>query len=247
MGKKASGFVSLQIDHTLDASPRAFREIDSPRQVVAAAGSPGRSAAKGRERGIEAAISMEIPSGTEGGEVHGEDSDAPQLGLTPPRVHTQSPGVVDMLQEGDNPMDLSDQFDNDPSFDADITLQDSLNDVSMPAREGLPVQFGDEEEEGEKLDEMTFLETLRINQHRHFTPPVIAASKLQQSPRMFTPRKPLQSLSAAGSPDPASPLRGGGGEAGGDKPRADGMMDLIYDPILNCYYDAKTNKYFTLK
>ena len=229
-GKKASGFISLQIDHTLDASPRAFREIDSPRQVVAAAGSPA-----------------EIPSDIDGGELHGEDSDAPQLGLTPPRVHTPSPGMVDMLQEGDNPMDLSDQFDNDPSFDADITLQDSLNDVSIPAREGLPGKFRDEEEEGERLDEMTFLETLRINQHRHFTPPVIAASKLQQSPRMFTPRKPLQSLSAAGSLDPASPLRGGSGEAGEDKPRADGMMDLIYDPILNCYYDAKTNKYFTLK
>jgi len=230
MGKKASGFISLQIDHTLDASPRAFREIDSPRQMVAVAGSPA-----------------EIPSEIEGEELHGEDSDAPQLGLTPPRVHTPSPGMVDMLQEGDNPMDLSDQFDNDPSFDADITLQDSLNDVSIPTQEGLPGKFGDEEEEGEKLDEMTFLETLRINQHRHFTPPVIAASKLQQSPRMFTPRKPLQSLSAAGSLDAASPLRGGGGEAGEDKPRTDGMMDLIYDPILNCYYDAKTNKYFTLK
>ena len=31
-----------------------------------------------------------------------------------------------------------------------------------------------------------------------------------------------------------------GDDAGGDE------IDLMYDPILNCYYDPKTNKYYEL-
>ena len=242
MGKRASGFVSLQLDNSLDASPRAFRDVpDSPRQS-GAFGSPKVLAARGRGSSSELEASLEEMSAHG---LHGEDNDAPQLELTPPQAAGQpGPGSA-ALRGGDNPMDVSDRFDNDPSFDADITLEDSLNDVSASAHMGPHER--EEEEEGEKLDEMTFLETLRINQHRHFTPPVIGASKLLQSPRVFTPRKPLQSLSAAASPDSSSPLRGMAGDAGADRPRADGMMDLIYDPILNCYYDAKTNKYFTLK
>ena len=45
-----------------------------------------------------------------------------------------------------------------------------------------------------------------------------------------------------GAPD------GGGSPAGdalieGDEPED---LDLMYDPILNCYYDPKTNKYYEL-
>ena len=242
MGKRASGFVSLQLDNSLDSSPRAFRDLpDSPRQS-GAFGSPKVLVARGRGSSGDLEASLEVQPALG---LHGEDSDAPQLELTPPRAAgLPGPGSA-APREGDDPMGVSDRFDNDPSFDADITLQDSLDDVSASGRTS-PRQ-PEEEVEGEKLDEMTFLETLRINQHRHFTPPVIAASKLLQSPRAFTPRKPLQSLSAAASPDPSSPLRGTAEDTGTDRSRSDGMMDLIYDPILNCYYDAKTNKYFTLK
>ena len=34
----------------------------------------------------------------------------------------------------------------------------------------------------------------------------------------------------------------GGPGRGGEE-----MVDLVYDPVLNCYYDQKTNKYYELK
>ena len=37
----------------------------------------------------------------------------------------------------------------------------------------------------------------------------------------------------------------GGDEQDGDSGEDD--LDLMYDPVLKCYYDPKTNKYYELK
>ncbi|KAK9807056.1 hypothetical protein WJX72_012207 [[Myrmecia] bisecta] len=79
--------------------------------------------------------------------------------------------------------------------------------------------------------------------HRAFTPPVIVASKVHDSP-------PFHSTAGAQDHNATWPvvqhlrLSHGDDLAGAQD---DELMELIFDPILNCYYDAKTNQYYTLK
>jgi hypothetical protein len=40
---------------------------------------------------------------------------------------------------------------------------------------------------------------------------------------------------------------GSGRQGGPQQPAGEEMVDLVYDPVLNCYYDHKTNRYFELK
>ena len=49
---------------------------------------------------------------------------------------------------------------------------------------------------------------------------------------------------AAADAPPLAPMPGGD-EQDGDSGEDD--LDLMYDPVLKCYYDPKTNKYYELK
>ena len=102
----------------------------------------------------------------------------------------------------------------------------------------------EEEEPGEliKVDEAIKRQREMINKHRIFTPPVIPASKVYENDHL----KP-GSLTLNNSPDRL--CIAGDEESLEDAANDDGntMMDLIYDPILNCYYDAKANRYYELK
>jgi hypothetical protein len=91
---------------------------------------------------------------------------------------------------------------------------------------------------------------------RLFTPPVIppgmGLSLSHASPprALIAPRR-----SRAGLPTSPAAQRNSSGdppeefdddeEGGGERGPADDL-DLMYDPILNCYYDPKTNKYYEL-
>jgi len=80
-------------------------------------------------------------------------------------------------------------------------------------------------------------------QHRAFTPPVVLASEVSSSPVAHEKPRPQA-------------CEGGGGRrpTPGDEEAARGIAisrsiefrDLIYDPILNCYYDSRSNQYFSL-
>lgn len=107
---------------------------------------------------------------------------------------------------------------------------------------------------------------------RAYTPPVIPASKMmatggrgggasKQAGAQVLAVKPGQGGGRAGgvggmkgrtrmgSGSGAVPAIGGVPVAG-TVPAAghqEEMLDLVYDPVLNCYYDQKTNRYFELK
>ena len=68
---------------------------------------------------------------------------------------------------------------------------------------------------------------------RAFTPPIVPPSKVVQQQRA--------AAAAAAGPQLRPQVMTLGGRGG------DEMVDLVYDPVLNCYYDHKTNKYYELK
>lgn len=69
---------------------------------------------------------------------------------------------------------------------------------------------------------------------RAFTPPIVPPSKVMSGAAAAT--------SAASKGPQVLAVAGGSMMQGGEE-----MVDLVFDPILNCYYDAKTNQYFELK
>ncbi|PNH10430.1 hypothetical protein TSOC_002824 [Tetrabaena socialis] len=84
------------------------------------------------------------------------------------------------------------------------------------------------------------------NDHRAFTPPVIPASKalglaLGGGPGGAAGAQVLRVGGGAGGT--------GGGAGGGVVAPAGGeaMLDVVYDPVLNCYYDGATGQYYELK
>ena len=97
-----------------------------------------------------------------------------------------------------------------------------------------------------KVEDAVKMQREMINKHRIFTPPVIPASKVVENDKHFRP-----SLAAVNLPSQRSSITGGVGDHDivREENADDGntMMDLIYDPILNCYYDAKANRYYELK
>ena len=98
-------------------------------------------------------------------------------------------------------------------------------------------QVVDVEEEEEpadlvEVDELTKRQREMINKHRIFTPPVIPASKVYENDHF----KPSLTSHYVGEQESLDDAEDG-----------NTMMDLIYDPILNCYYDAKANRYYELK
>lgn len=100
---------------------------------------------------------------------------------------------------------------------------------------------------------------------RLYTPPVVPASRIGGNPP--SELKNARGMSSGLGPSANGPevFYNGGPSAQGDEGASptdslsdatsigvrgqgqSGLMDLVYDPILNCYYDAKTNQYFTLK
>ncbi|GAX76862.1 hypothetical protein CEUSTIGMA_g4308.t1 [Chlamydomonas eustigma] len=74
-------------------------------------------------------------------------------------------------------------------------------------------------------------------QQRAFTPPVVPPSKMMQQQR------------AAAAAAAASEVHQQGPQVLtlGMKAAGEEMVDLVYDPVLNCYCDIKTNKYYELK
>ena len=105
----------------------------------------------------------------------------------------------------------------------------------------------DSQEDLVKVEDAVKMQREMINKHRIFTPPVIPASKVVEN--MDAHFRP--SLAAVNLPSQRSSITGGMGDHDIVKQENadDGntMMDLIYDPILNCYYDAKANRYYELK
>eukprot|EP00873_Tetraselmis_striata_P038313 jgi/Tetstr1/458577/TSEL_044980.t1 len=75
-----------------------------------------------------------------------------------------------------------------------------------------------------------------VTQPRAFTPPVVTPSQVFDSPS-----KGLADTSFASSHGAAR------AEAGDAVDQSVEYRDLIYDPILNCYYDTKSNQYFSVK
>ena len=69
---------------------------------------------------------------------------------------------------------------------------------------------------------------------RAFTPPIVPPSKVVQQQQA--------AAAAARGPQGAPQVLTLGGHGNGEE-----MVDLVYDPVLNCYYDQKTNKYYELK
>jgi ABC-type Fe3+-hydroxamate transport system substrate-binding protein len=100
---------------------------------------------------------------------------------------------------------------------------------------------------------------------RAYTPPVIPPSRLVAGGAGGTTAMAAgagqgtpaasgggQAASGSGKPGPQGPqvfkLGSGNGRTGGpQQPAGEEMVDLVYDPVLNCYYDHKTNRYFELK
>eukprot|EP00798_Chlamydomonas_sp_ICE-L_P026396 gene26396-17490_t len=71
-------------------------------------------------------------------------------------------------------------------------------------------------------------------QMRAFTPPVVPLSKAGAN---TVGKAGAQGGAHAATGQRIVQLKGGGEE----------MLELVYDPVLNCYYDSKTNQYFQLK
>ena len=69
---------------------------------------------------------------------------------------------------------------------------------------------------------------------RAFTPPIVPPSKVVQQQRA--------AAAAAAGPQLHPQVLTLGPAGGGEE-----MVDLVYDPVLKCYYDQKTNKYYELK
>lgn len=97
-----------------------------------------------------------------------------------------------------------------------------------------------EREDLVEVDEASRRQRDLINRHRIFTPPVIPASKVVVH---------QQDQASALAVDLSLGRQHAAAEHGNSDEGEDGnaMMDLIYDPILNCYYDAKANRYYELK
>ncbi|QDZ18510.1 flagellar-associated protein [Chloropicon primus] len=95
----------------------------------------------------------------------------------------------------------------------------------------------DEPSELVEVDEVTKRQRDLINKHRIFTPPVIPASKVYENDH----------LAPAVTDFMGSFNSGVNQERLEEADDGNTMMDLIYDPILNCYYDAKANRYYELK
>eukprot|EP00955_Chlamydomonas_euryale_P064687 359052-Chlamydomonas_euryale.AAC.2 len=70
---------------------------------------------------------------------------------------------------------------------------------------------------------------------RLYTPPVVPASQVGAARR----------AQPAAVDDHVMVLAGGAAGASGRA--GEEMVDLVYDPVLNCYYDTKAKKYYELK
>jgi len=71
---------------------------------------------------------------------------------------------------------------------------------------------------------------------RMFTPPVLPGWRGEAKPR------DAPSGDGAAGPQVFHAAAGAGGAGG-----AGDVMELIYDPVLNCYYDAATSQYYEIK
>lgn len=80
--------------------------------------------------------------------------------------------------------------------------------------------------------------SLHAARERLFTPPVVPPSQLAEGQRG-------RRGSATGGDSPPQVLRVF--ESGADGSAPEVMVDVVYDPVLGCYYDAKTNMYYDLK
>lgn len=74
-----------------------------------------------------------------------------------------------------------------------------------------------------------------MTQPRAFTPPVVTPSQVFESPNKGLADTSFSSTQAQQAT----------AEDGVDQSVE--YRDLIYDPILNCYYDTKSNQYFSVK
>ena len=87
-------------------------------------------------------------------------------------------------------------------------------------------------------------------------PPLLPSERARQKKCSFSDvesssssRNPNE-LDSMGLSSGSSSIKSGG--VGGGAPtetddEADTMLDLMYDPCLNCYFDPKTGKYYELK
>ena len=79
---------------------------------------------------------------------------------------------------------------------------------------------------------------------RSFTPPLVPPSNLRTSGGSDQRSKqPANTTGDEATAGPEGGAAGGGGAGGG----CGEDIDLLYDPILSCYYDPKTNKYYELR
>ena len=118
----------------------------------------------------------------------------------------------------------------------------SASDTQMSSAQSSDKEESDGKERERDVDEETKHYAEMINKHRIFTPPVIPASKVYGSPR-FALQHTMRKEGASGPGAGGHASSDEGGEANGD---GGALVDVIYDPLLGCYYDAKANRYYEL-
>lgn len=101
---------------------------------------------------------------------------------------------------------------------------------------------GSGDEWGVGLDRVASTPLDMSSHQRLFTPPIVPPSKVLQAHRAGHEPQQQPQVLVLGGDKPGNGAAGGVKRNGGEE-----MVDLVYDPVLNCYYDAKTNKYYELK
>ncbi|KXZ42223.1 hypothetical protein GPECTOR_179g246 [Gonium pectorale] len=190
----------------------------------------GRSTPTGvRDTDVDAAVAATAPAGGSGGDSHRRHH-------APVREATFS-GFAAVGGAGDGGAAAAADGDAgihpwDPLLDEEALLAGHMGDV---------VSYDD----WGRVDERPTPPQL-LNAHRAFTPPVVPASR---STRPGAGRRGRRRQRGAGT----QVLRVGngsspGGSAGVVAPAgSEAMLDLVYDPVLNCYYDGATGQYYELK
>mmetsp|Transcript_20844 Transcript_20844/g.57835 ORF Transcript_20844/g.57835 Transcript_20844/m.57835 type:complete len:945 (+) Transcript_20844:71-2905(+) len=90
------------------------------------------------------------------------------------------------------------------------------------------------------ISEDTYTAVQIINHQRAYTPPVVPPSQVQADSGHRDQKDGGGARHHGASAD-------GSGKGALEGDSSIEFMDLIYDPILNCYYDSKSNQYFSLK